>query len=416
MSSGGGQQQGQGKGGQQQGQGKGGGKLEIYAKLGKNDIGFKNPNPSLYIDLLDKRYNNEDIKATIVLFRDKEKGDKLLTGKEEQETILEQSFAEIAFAASKGSDEIKKKYEGIYFRIININMQFKDEKQGEKQGENKGKNKLLDGLIDTVNNKRSFLRWFYNKPRWDPYNPKIVEAEENLEKTNAEYKFTIDIDGKIKNKYPFIVVYYGTLPKAFYEGPFGYANPKDKDTDDFKKQKLIVQSILDNFIREIAIRDEFRYDNQRVLDDVRRQQWKNFNDEISGPTVEAVNVFNYFKLASRGYDNARKALIPAIPSFIIPEITETTNMLGQKFNTNDPEKNDLIIFVPEFLPIPKREFKQGETEQERKAIQEEKQKFQQEVNEIKEENKKIQIDEIYMPAIPAFYLNEKGQPVYLKKR
>lgn len=407
MSSGSGGGGGGGGGGRGGGGGGGGGglSLPIFDKLKKEQIGFGSPNSRVYIDLLDPNYENPNVKAVIVLFTDKEKGEK---------KILGQVFEEIANAVSKGSEEFKKKYEGIYFRYINIDA--------EKEKKGGGKLKLLDGIINLANNKRSLLSWFFNKPRWDPENKKVVEAEAAQKASTDQYKFTIDIDGVTKNKYPFILVYKGSFPVAFYEGPFGDINPKEKSKypDDFKNQKEIVKEILDNFIREIAIKDEFSFQNENILDIVRKKQWKIFNEKLSKGPKEEVDIFNYFKVASRGYislDNP-KAVIPAIPSFIIPKITETTNMLGQKFNTENKENNDLIIFIPETIPVPANpKFnKENPTEEEKKKMQEEVKKYQEKLNEINKENEKLRMKEIYIPAIPSFYLDEKGKLVDIKRK
>ena len=92
-------------------------------------------------------------------------------------------------------------------------------------------------------------------------------------------------------------------------------------------------------------------------------------------------------------------------------------MLGQKFNTKNTENNDLIIFIPETIPTPsKPKFnKENPTEEEKKKMQEEVKKYQEETNEINKENKILEVQGIKMPAIPAFYLDEEGKPVYLKK-
>jgi hypothetical protein len=381
-------------------------------KLKDKNLSFGQKNTSTYIELADSRYDKPEVKATIVLFFSKPKKESAATteGEKAPANVLQKAFDEIL--------KQKEKFEGIYFASANAEM------NTDRKGDDRAARILKEGMIRIANDPRNIFNWFYNRPRGDPYDREIVDIEKNVEKERGtkDYLFNITLPGEStpKSKFPLILVYRGRYPRVFYEGPTGTANPKD--TENFNKQVNTVKSILIDFIKDQAVNLSFTYDNKDLLDDVRYDQWKRYNREIKGDRLPKVNIFNYIDSAKKGYLKLEEGslatipVIPATPSFVFTTPPEPENMLGQKDNKENPENNDLIIVIPKTLPIPKREFPEPRNEEEKKKIQELKAKFEEEKQKIEQKNKTLEIEGIYIPAIPSFYLNDKGEAITIKKK
>lgn len=408
-SSGGGNQQGGAKG-QQQNEGL----PKRDAKLENKDLGISKPNTVSYVELSDSRYDKPEVKATIVFFYSKAKNESVIKteGEKSPQTVLRKAFDEIV--------NEKDKLDGIFFGAYNV------ENKVDRKGDDRAAKTLKEGMIRLANDPRSLFGWFYNRPRGDPDNPVIVNIEKNVEKEKGtkDYLFNITLPTEPKpttiSKFPLILVYRGRYPQVFYEGPTGTAS--SKDSENFNKQVIIVKTILKEFITKQAIDPSFRYDNKDELNIIRAKQWKIYNDAIKGGEIAKLNIFNYIDSAKRGYLKLQEGslktmpVIPATPSFIFTTPPEPENMLGQKDNKEKPEENNFIIIIPKTLPIPKREFPEPRTEEEKKKIQELKAKFEEEKQKIEQKNKTLEIEGIYIPAIPSFYLNDKGEAITIKKK
>jgi hypothetical protein len=226
------------------------------------------------------------------------------------------------------------------------------------------------------------------------------------------------------NKYPFIVVYRGNNPKAFYEGPFGDESKKNSKSQSYKDQVAAVTKILKDFILKYAKDKKFDLTNSALLDEVRKAQWEEYNKGFKKEEGIILDVFNYIESAKNGYVRQIDStgtkfnlypVIPAVPSLYFKPPPPKVNLLGQKDDTIDPLMNDIIIIKPSLLPLPDRKFPDPKNEDEKKKIEEEKKKFQEQVNKIKQENKKLEIEEVFMPALPtSYYFDSKDNTIKKK--
>lgn len=400
-----------GGGGGAGGGGGGGGNNVLPPKsvgLKKENIGFGEKNTVSYVDLRDKRYDNPEVKATIVLFFSAKKNKSAATTQDVKapQNVLQKAFDKILTE--------KDKYNGIYFASINV------EKEIERKGDDSASKTLKGGMIRMANDPNSLFNWFYNRPRDDPNNKEVVKIEKEIEdkKGKEDYTFNIVLPGdpNPRSKFPLILVYRGRYPQAFYEGPYGTASPKD--TKNFDKQFDIVKSILTDFIQKQAIDISFRFDNKDFINTVRKEQWEKYNSQIIEEERVKLDLFNYIEASRKGYLKTGIGVptipvIPATPSFVFQDTHESENMLGQKDNEKSPEDNNLIIVIPKLLPIPKREFPEPRNDEEKRKIQEQKTRFEEEKQKIIKKNEVLQMESIYMPALPAFYFNDKGQMINL---
>lgn len=380
-----------------------------------DDLGFGSKNTSSYIELSDSRYNDSNVKATLILYKYNPK-----KGEEKVKSVLQTAFDKLANTVKGGTPP--KELDGIYFGKINVNNINSKRKDGDKSKPN-----LYEGLIELAQNPKSiFYELLFNKPRWDPYDSKVKEAERSTDKYKYDFTITLEGDKKPRSKFPFIVVYIGRWPKYFYEGPFGEAG--DEQSPEYKEQENFIISILKNFIEKYVSNPDFKYTDTSEIDRVRKEQWYEYNKKFK-VTQEGIglDIFNYFDSARVGFLYGKdpsgklistfKPVIPAIPSFVCPKPKEAENMLGQKDNDKNPWENEVIITIPKLLPMPKRDFKPYTNEQEKIKQEAEKKQLEFEKQKVELDNIRIKqyVEGIYMPAIPAFYLDEKGKPVTIQR-